>query len=81
MARHARARHCRVVLRADGPALALTVTDDGIRIQLAGAGAALACARCERAEELSGAVAISTAPDGGTVLRVRLPLAAAVGAP
>jgi two-component system, NarL family, sensor kinase len=74
VARHARARHCDVTLRADGSTLALTVADDGVGFRPGTAGIGLRSLR-ERAEELSGAVEIGARAGGGTLVEARLPLA------
>jgi signal transduction histidine kinase len=74
IARHARARHCDVTLRADGSALALTVADDGVGFRPGTAGIGLRSLR-ERAEELSGTVEIGARAGGGTLVEARLPLA------
>ena len=74
IARHARARHCDVTLRADDSALALTVADDGVGFRPGTAGIGLRSLR-ERAEELSGTVEIGARAGGGTLVEARLPLA------
>jgi signal transduction histidine kinase len=78
VARHARARHCDVTLRADSAALALMVADDGVGMQPGTTGIGLRSLR-ERAEELSGTVEIGARPGGGTLVEARLPLAGQQG--
>ncbi|GAA2893092.1 hypothetical protein GCM10010517_57620 [Streptosporangium fragile] len=72
-ARHARASHCTVRLRADGD-LELTVDDDGVGLGApARRGFGLTSMR-RRAEELNGTFDLVTSPGAGTTVRVRLPL-------
>lgn len=75
VARHAAASRCDIALRlADGPALELTVQDDGIGIaEEMTAGVGMLSLR-ERAAELGGVCSVSSPAGGGTVVRVRLPL-------
>ncbi len=75
VARHAAAGRCEVVLRVgDGPALELSVTDDGIGIgEEVAAGVGMLSLR-ERAAELGGVCSVRCPEGGGTVVQVRLPL-------
>jgi two-component system NarL family sensor kinase len=78
VARHARARTCRVRLSVDGAtdALQLEVTDDGVGVpEGRRAGVGLSSMR-ERAVELGGICEIETNPTGGTRMLARLPLSA-----
>lgn len=71
--RHAEARRCSVALRLDDD-LEVEVTDDGIGVPAAPhAGVGLAAMR-ERAAELGGTCTVSAASQGGTTVRVRLPV-------
>jgi signal transduction histidine kinase len=73
--RHAQASHIDVVLRASPEGLQLSVRDDGIGIDLQKppAGFGLLGIR-ERVSALSGELELLRAPEGGTLLRARLPL-------
>jgi two-component system, NarL family, sensor kinase len=72
-ARHADARRCVVELSANG-SLELWISDDGRGLPAAFApGVGLTSMR-ERAAELGGACAFERAPQGGSVIRARLPL-------
>jgi signal transduction histidine kinase len=76
VARHARARNCRVRLSVDlaGGVLELEVRDDGVGIpEGRRAGVGLSSMR-ERAEELGGRCVVEPAPQGGTRVLARLPL-------
>ncbi|TDO45445.1 histidine kinase/DNA gyrase B/HSP90-like ATPase [Kribbella sp. VKM Ac-2527] len=75
VARHAAASRCDIVVRLiDGPALELSVTDDGVGIgEEVIAGVGMLSVR-ERAAELGGVCSVSCPPTGGTVVRVQLPL-------
>ena len=81
--RHARARSASVALARAGAHVELSVVDDGRGVPAAGGGpggyglAAMAA----RVEQAGGSLVRADAPGGGTALRVRLPLAAPVGAP
>ena len=73
VARHAQAHACVVSLGLDD-SVTLEIRDDGIGLPAAAhAGLGLASMR-ERAEELGGAFAIESRPEGGTRVWVRLPL-------
>jgi len=80
--RHARAGSASVALARAGASVELSVVDDGCGVPAAGRGpggyglAAMAA----RVEQAGGSLARTDAPGGGTALRVRLPLAAPVGA-
>jgi two-component system NarL family sensor kinase len=74
-ARHAGGSSCSVRLRA-GEQLEIEIRDDGRGIGLADSpGVGLASMR-ERAGELEGNLQISSPPEGGTLIRARLPLEA-----
>jgi signal transduction histidine kinase len=73
-ARHAHATRCDVAVRLNGD-LQLEITDDGIGLpEPLTAGVGLRSMR-ERAGELGGSVDIGRAPNAGTRVAVRLPLA------
>jgi signal transduction histidine kinase len=88
--KHSRARQARVVLRLDGDAVHLTVTDDGrgfepgdllLRAAAGGAGREGGLgfvSMRERAEALHGSLRIAASPGGGTSVEVVLPAAGAV---
>lgn len=72
--RHAKAKTCRVAVRAAGGELLLEITDDGIGLAHAQHGVGLAAMR-ERAEELGGAFSVMAGPRGtGTRVQARLPV-------
>ncbi|MCR1784466.1 sensor histidine kinase [Nocardioides carbamazepini] len=74
VARHADAGRVRLLLETTDDALVLEVVDDGCGIPAdRAAGVGLASLR-ERAAELGGTTTITSPPDGGTVVRARLPL-------
>lgn len=74
VARHAAASRCDIVLRVEESMLELSVTDDGVGIGAeVHAGVGMLSVR-ERAAELGGVCSVTCPPDGGTVVRVRLPL-------
>ncbi len=70
--RHAAARTCVLSLGLDGAALAVSVVDDGCGVGSSPAGVGMASMR-ERAEELGGALTVTSSP-GGTRVTARLPL-------
>lgn len=75
VARHAVATQCLVRLAADGPALRLSVEDDGTGLPATPrpGGLGLRSMR-ERAVEIGGSCPVSGRPDGGTVVDVTVPL-------
>jgi signal transduction histidine kinase len=76
VARHARARTCRVRFSVDraGGVLELEVTDDGVGMpEDRRAGVGLSSMR-ERAEELGGTLVVEPGPEGGTRVLARLPV-------
>jgi signal transduction histidine kinase len=76
VARHARARTCRVRLSFDqiGSILELETTDDGVGLpEDRRAGVGLSSMR-ERAEELGGALVVEPGSEGGTRVLARLPV-------
>jgi len=78
VARHARARHCRVALSVDG-GLTVSVSDDGSGFEpdlRPGVGLR---SMSERAAELGGTLTVTSNNGRGTVLEARLPLAAPAG--
>ncbi|MFI5841857.1 histidine kinase [Catenuloplanes sp. NPDC051500] len=75
VARHARARHCRVSVTRSGT-LDLEVIDDGVGLPTSDtgrAGVGLQSMR-ERAEELGGECVVTSAVPHGAAVRVRLPI-------
>ncbi|MDO8666687.1 MAG: GAF domain-containing protein, partial [Gemmatimonadales bacterium] len=83
VARHARARSVRVMLRRRAAAVELTVADDGIgfrvepvRSPMRPGGLGLHGMR-ERASMLGGEVTVASQPGGGTTVTTRIPLQAA----
>jgi signal transduction histidine kinase len=75
VARHAEARHASVLITIDG-ALLLEIGDDGRGLRAdRQAGVGLTSMR-ERTAELGGSFDIDSAPNGGTTVKVRLPIAA-----
>ena len=70
--RHAAATRCTVRLETGPDDLLVTVTDDGRGFTPGPHGVGLASMR-ERAEEMGGECTVQAAPDGGTVVRARLP--------
>jgi len=73
VARHSRAKHCRVVVR-HGDALSIEISDDGVGFpSSARSGVGLASMR-ERAAELGGTCTITSAPGAGVVVRLDLAL-------
>lgn len=73
VARHARARTCRIRISL-GKELQLEIIDDGVGLPLdRHAGVGLTSMR-ERAAELGGSCEIEPMPTGGTRVLVRLPL-------
>ena len=78
VARHARAKSCRVRISVNRGAgmLEVEITDDGVGIPgTRAAGVGLSSMR-ERAEELGGTLAVEPGPQGGTRVLARLPLPA-----
>jgi signal transduction histidine kinase len=83
VARHARAKSCRVRISVNRGAgmLDVEITDDGVGIsedRVAGVG--LSSMR-ERAEELDGTLVVKPGPEGGTRVLARLPLSTSEGHP
>jgi len=83
VARHARAKSCRVRISVNQGAdmLEVEITDDGVGIsedRVAGVG--LSSMR-ERAEELGGTLVVKPGPEGGTRVLARLPLSTSEGHP
>jgi len=72
VARHARARSCRVHLSVDPDALFLEIADDGEGIAQHHAGVGLHAMQ-ERAAELGGTCRITAQPGSGTTVTARLP--------
>ena len=76
VARHARARSCRVHLSVEPDALLVEIADDGQGIAQRQAGAGLHTIQ-ERAAELGGGCQITSTPGSGTIVMARLPRHAA----
>jgi signal transduction histidine kinase len=73
VARHARAERCEVRVQVNG-AMRLEIIDDGVGLTRGcRAGVGIVSMR-ERAEELAGFCVLESRRDGGTVVRVSLPL-------
>ena len=73
VARHSRARHCRIALVSHRTGVHLTIEDDGVGLDgHATHGLGLDSMR-ERAAELGGRATITSPPDGGTRVTVTLP--------
>jgi len=74
--KHAQAKTIRLSLRSNGSGAEVTVMDDGRGFEAptngSGAGLGLRLMR-ERVDELGGALSISGAPGGGTVIKATLP--------
>lgn len=74
--RHAQARHVAVELVAEGAAVTLTVADDGKGLPAEGArrtGSFGVLGMSERLGGLGGQLDVGDRPEGGTLLRARLP--------
>lgn len=81
VAKHAQARHVRLVMRSGEDGVRLYVADDGVGLDPAAVarfwsgsagGLGLASMR-ERAEALHGRLRLAPGPEGGTLVEVRLP--------
>jgi signal transduction histidine kinase len=80
--RHARATRVQVQLDRRGDALEASVSDDGSGFEQVPRPAGLGLRGIEeRVRDLKGSVTVTTAPRGGTTIRVVLPLPAAVEVP
>ena len=80
VARHARARHVSIRLAGDGKGVVLEVRDDGIGAdarRLAAGGSLGILGMQERAALHAGVLTGESAPEQGTVVRVRLPRSSA----
>jgi PAS domain S-box-containing protein len=80
VARHARARHVEVRLRAEAGRLHLDVSDDGAGIdpaRIADSRSFGLLGMRERARALQGNCVIASRPEGGTLVSATIPLAAA----
>lgn len=71
---HAEARHCEVRLGIEGAALVVEVSDDGRGLPADVRNGVGLRSMHERAGELGGVCDIAPRPEGGTVVRARLPL-------
>jgi signal transduction histidine kinase len=76
-ARHSGARSAQVILRFEPAAVALEIADHGRGIAPGGRRGLGLVAMRERAELVGGTIEFSEPPGGGTVVRLRVPLAAA----
>ncbi len=74
--RHADARVCRIRLAVDDTSLLLEVIDDGRGVPERPAHGVGLHSMHERAAELGGICAIGPRPEGGTMVRARMPLVA-----
>ncbi len=74
VARHARARCCRIHLCIEGGALYLEVADDGVGLAAEGKMGVGMLSMRERAEELGGTWTAEALPTGGTRILARIPL-------
>ncbi|HEX9635427.1 MAG TPA: histidine kinase [Candidatus Limnocylindria bacterium] len=74
VARHSRARHCRLEIHMADDALVLGVVDDGIGIGSDVQHGVGMASMHERAAELGGTLEVTAAPAGGTWVRAVLPL-------
>jgi signal transduction histidine kinase len=73
-ARHAKAKHVLVSLRADAHGVVVIVKDDGVGFNSAAARGGLGLLGMqERVHELDGTLKISSEPKGGTTIRVEMP--------
>jgi signal transduction histidine kinase len=73
--RHAKATEIAVTVHAAGGALDVTVRDNGVGIDPARRGGGFGLRGIEeRVRELGGTITVTSAPDGGAVLAVRLPV-------
>ena len=78
VAKHARARHCRVAIVLRDDVLELTVADDGRGIAADHTIGVGTHSMAERAAELGGVCDAAPAPGGGTRVSARIPLPRAV---
>lgn len=76
VARHAGATACRVALSFEEGALVAVIEDDGCGIDPAAALGVGRRSMQERAAELAGDLVVGPGPNGGTIVRLRLPLGA-----
>jgi PAS domain S-box-containing protein len=83
VARHAHASRVAVILQRQGPDVLLRVEDDGRGLDAAGPPqrALGVVGMRERTERLGGDLVLEARPQGGTVVRARLPLSPPPGAP
>jgi signal transduction histidine kinase len=81
VARHASAQHCLLRLAIDAEILHLDISDDGKGIPSGHRIGIGLHTMHERASELGGSCTITASSQGGTAIRVRLPLAAAADVP
>lgn len=80
--RHAHATRVEVKLERRGDALEASIADDGVGIERTRQRAGLGLRGIEeRVRDLAGSVTVGTAPQGGTTIRVVLPLPAATEVP
>ena len=77
VARHAQAQRCLLSLQVDEDAFHLEICDDGKGIPAGHHVGVGLQAMHERANELGGSCTITAGSSGGTIVRVRIPLAAA----
>ncbi len=72
--RHAAATEVRVEVRREGPALQVSVADDGTGVLTPRSGGIGLATMRERAEEIGGRLSVDAVPGQGTVVTARLPL-------
>ncbi|RME80410.1 MAG: hypothetical protein D6775_16250 [Caldilineae bacterium] len=72
--RHAAARTCRIILRPESDCLCVTIEDDGRGLSSKVKKGVGLSSMQERVAELEGSLALENRPQGGAIIRARLPL-------